>query len=47
MHSGKVLDVADGSLDNGGNVIIWSANDGDNQKWRLERAKQKRQQATR
>jgi hypothetical protein len=35
-HSGKVLDVKDGFLDNGVPVIQWDWSGRDNQRWRLE-----------
>lgn len=37
-HSGKLLDVAGVSTDNGANVHQWDASGGDNQKWKFENA---------
>lgn len=37
-HSGKVADVYNWSLDNGGNIVVWDKTDGGNQQWYLEYA---------
>lgn len=37
VATGKVLDVFNGSTDNGANVIVWTNNGGANQRWRLEK----------
>ncbi len=34
-HSGKLLDVFDSSVDNGADVVQWTANGQNNQRWRL------------
>ena len=34
-HSGKRLDVFNGSLDDGGSVVQWAANSGTNQQWQF------------
>jgi hypothetical protein len=36
LHSGKVLDVKDASVDSGALITQWDWWGGDNQKWQLE-----------
>lgn len=36
VHSGKVMDVNNWSLDNGGNIIVWDDAKGANQQWYLD-----------
>jgi hypothetical protein len=40
VNSGKVLDVYNWSLDNGGNIIVWDDHKGVNQQWFLEYAEE-------